>query len=134
MDIKWNGWGEGTTTQDDFSELLGETITEVRGLNVDSEEIIFVTQSGKAIKLYHAQNCCESVYVEDVEGCNSDLVGGLVTLAEEVVGEVKDSDGGDQQYTFYKIETNKGGVWIRWNGESNGYYSTSVDVLGGVVV
>jgi hypothetical protein len=72
--------------------------------------------------------------VEDVEGGESDLIGGLVILAEEVVGEVESSDCGDNQYTFYKIETTKGGVWIRWNGESNGNYSTSVDVQGGIVV
>ena len=31
-------------------------------------------------------------------------------------------------WTFYKIETNKGGLWVRWLGESNEYYSEEVNV------
>ena len=32
-------------------------------------------------------------------------------------------------WTFYKIETNKGGIWMRWLGESNGWYSEEVDLV-----
>ena len=134
MKIVWNSWSKKTTTPDDIKALEGEVVSSVTGLAVGSEEIVFTTESGKAIKLYHKQDCCESVAVEDLEGSDSNIVGGKVWLAEEVEGKVKITDWGDQMYTFYKIETDKGGVWIRWSGESNGYYSISVYVLGGAVL
>lgn len=133
MNIKFNSYVYNSGVENNISVLVGEVISDVIGLSIDSTEIVFVTESGKALKLHHDQSCCECVEIEDVEGCASDIIGGLVTLAEEVVGEEEDTEWGTGLYTFYKVETTKGGVWIRWYGSSNGYYSVSVDMLGGVV-
>jgi hypothetical protein len=79
---------------------------------------------------YHSQDCCESVYIESVVGDLADLVGSPILMAEEVSGESPagfvENDYGCIEWTFYKFATIKGYVDVRWFGESNGYYSTSV--------
>lgn len=108
--------------------LVGKTLTAAR--NVYNEEIIFETTEGETYKLYHSQQCCESVEVEDIVGDLSDLIGSPITMAEEVTnseGEPKDKWDESFTWTFYKLATNKGGVTIRWYGTSNGYYSENVD-------
>ena len=114
----------------DFSELLGKTIDEVYA---DSEEVSFRC-GDVAYVLYHSQDCCEDVTVEDICGDLGDLIGSPVVLAEEVNSvdrppKVEEGWGEPDSYTwtFYKIGTIKGVVTIRWYGESNGYYSESVD-------
>jgi hypothetical protein len=73
--------------------------------------------------MYHQQDCCESVYIESIEGELPHLINAAIVMAEEVI------DGGDEgeTWTFYKFGTIKGYVTIRWVGSSNGYYSESVD-------
>lgn len=71
----------------------------------------------------------------DIAGDFQDLLGSPVLLAEEVISDnetpegVKPQDQADDSFTwtFYKLSTIKGSVTIRWYGESNGYYSESVD-------
>lgn len=115
----------------EIKTLLGKTLTQCTG-KVGDDEIIFKTDDGKIYKLYHSQDCCESVSVEDICGELSDLVGSPITQAEEnssnenpagVTKEYQDSF----TWTFYRLATAKGQVVIRWYGESNGYYSESVD-------
>lgn len=105
-----------------ISELIGQKIIKITGLEKESEEVKIETNHG-VYKLYHEQDCCEDVRLEDFE-LDSDLTGALVVHAEEstLYNEY------DNTWTFYKIETNKGGLWLRWLGESNGYYSESIDI------
>jgi hypothetical protein len=116
----------------DFSELQGKTLSSISPAKKGDGEIVFITTEGDRYTLSHCQDCCESVEVEDVEGDLTDLIGSPITLAEESTS----SDaipGQDLKYadsftwTFYRLATAKGFVVIRWLGESNGYYSESVD-------
>lgn len=113
----------------ELKDLIGKTLTKVE--QVGDDEIVFITNEGKRYKLYHLQNCCESVTVEDIVGDLADLVGEPILVAEEATSD-KNPEGVTKEYqdsftwTFYKFATRKGYVDIRWYGESNGYYSESV--------
>lgn len=107
-----------------FSSLVGKTMMDVR--RIGDERIEFDCTNGKSFALNHHQDCCESVYISDVCGDLTDLVGTPILLAEEAAHDDPEaSESGT--WTFYKLRTIKGSVDIRWHGSSNGYYSESVD-------
>lgn len=113
-----------------FAELQGKTLTKVEQIGDDVIE--FTADDGKMYRLYHAQDCCESVTIEDISGDLADLVGAPILFAEEA--ESNDPPPGSQRedsdtWTFYKLRTIKGSVDIRWHGVSNGYYSEGVDFV-----
>lgn len=113
-----------------LSELLGKTLTEI---SKDNDSITFMTSEGVMYKMFHDQDCCEDVRIEDIEGDLNDLIGSPILQAEEstnstdTFGKIEYPDS--FTWTFYKLATVKGYVTIRWLGESNGYYSESVDFV-----
>jgi len=111
-------------------KLFGKTAKIVKVK--DSDEVIVTTVCGDIYKFFHCQDCCEQVNLEDFEGGVEDLVGGVILSAEEVEGVYEEPDMNLEEsftWTFYKIETTKGGLWMRWLGKSNGYYSEDVDFI-----
>lgn len=125
------GWNDRC----EITELIGKTLTDVH--RTGDDEIRFVAFDGSEYRMFHYQDCCESVSIEDVCGDLSDLTWCPIIQAEEVSnadGAKKDDWNESYTWTFYKIATNRGAVTIRWYGTSNGYYSESVDferVTGG---
>ena len=99
--------------------------------------MLFETATGEQFMFAHQQDCCETVRINDIVGDLQDLCGSPMLLAEEVRGatEPDEEHYESYSYTFYKFATRKGYVDVRWLGESNGYYSESVDLfVEGVVV
>ena len=119
-----------------IQELVGKTLTNVE-VSPNKEEITFTDNTGKQWKMYHDQDCCETVEVEDIVGELSDLLNSPILMAEEVSFSDENPEGtpikecqDSYTWTFYKLATVKGYVTIRWYSESNGYYSESVSFRG----
>jgi len=114
----------------ELKDLLGKTLTHAE--KVGDDQLVFTTNEGRRYELFHSQDCCESVTIESIVGDLSDLVGEPLLMAEESTSD-KNPEGVTKEYqdsftwTFYKFATRKGYVDVRWYGESNGYYSESVD-------
>lgn len=122
-----------------ISDLVGKTIKEI--IKRD-DRLTFVINDGSKYEMYHEQDCCEHVSIEDIIGDLEDLVGSPILTASE---DTSDKDPNDKSkssasaddwdyrdsftWTFYNLSTFNGHVTIRWYGESNGYYSESVDVF-----
>ena len=154
-----SSWGWSFDYEDfDFGHFLGRTITQVHVLD-DHEAVLLIEDNGAGYLMAHKQDCCENVYLEDIEGDLEDLLDSPVIQAEEVYsGDNREwrsnTDETDTRFkleqaigalppppgplceheesftwTFYRISTSKGGVVLRWYGSSNGYYGERVDVV-----
>jgi len=117
------------------SQMIGKTMVSVK--QIDNDRIEFVDTEGVEYALYHQQDCCESVYIEDVVGDLQHLVNAPLYMAEEVYSsdEPKTNVTGDYSYTdeshtwtFYKFATVHGYVTIRFYGSSNGYYGETANL------
>ena len=106
----------------------------VTHIDESGDEIMITVEDGTKYHLYHDQNCCECVKIVDsVNGELHELVGRKILFIE------KDNDNDIPEdvdihpydsYTWTEISfvTNEKTIISRWIGESNGYYSESVDI------
>jgi hypothetical protein len=105
-------------------EFYGKVIVGVDGLDNGSDSVTITFEDGSSFHMWHSQDCCESVSIEDIDSSCS--LEGAVWFECEVSSKDRNSEYGDvEEWTFYTIRTDKGYAWIRWYGTSNGY-STSV--------
>ena len=110
-----------------IKELVGKTFVSVK--QEGTHTLVFTDAENTKYEFYHFQDCCEEVFIEDLNGDLSDLEGTPLLVAEERSNwEEQQSEFDDLvQWTFYTFRTIRGSVDVRWYGTSNGYYSTSVD-------
>jgi hypothetical protein len=133
------------------NKLVGKTVISIDG-NKNSDQLTFHFDDGSHAVMFHSQDCCESVSIEDIAGDLKDLIGSPLLQVEEVTSnepdetekarrakekadyELANPNGyyydsyESETWTFYKLATIKGYVTIRWYGTSNGYYSETIDI------
>lgn len=107
---------------DDF---YGKKIFDVIGLNKGSDEVRIIFEDGSYFFMTHFQDCCEYVRIYDIDQ-DLDIIGAEWRGYEESSCSGDENDWGSSTWTFYRLYTSNGVVWIRWLGESNGYYSEGV--------
>lgn len=112
-------------------DMIGKTMVRVEQVATDRLE--FDAEDGSRYALFHCQDCCESVAIEDINGDLADLVGVPLLMADEATSGERPADlpsldyePESQTWTFYKFGTIKGYVDVRWFGQSNGWYSEGV--------
>ena len=118
------GWDERYRNPCDIQDMVGKKIT---GIYYD-EDYFQIRTDDCVYAFYHEYDCCESVYLTQVDGISDKIIGSRIVIAE-VVTDQKSVAGGSVTWSFYKIGTNKGMIDFRWQGESNGYYSETVDLI-----
>lgn len=118
------------------ADLFMRRIKSITGLHQTSESVIITFEDGSYLEQRHSQDCCETVFVEQVDGNPNKHIG---AIAHELIEKVLTKDEMDPadlpEYTesitatFYTLKTSKGYLDWRWYGESNGYYSEDVDCI-----
>ena len=111
--------------------LVGLTPTSIVATN-DTVEI--ETKEGRSFRMWHEQDCCESVFIASTQGDLQSLVGVPILEVKEDIANKRPDDEPKYEYaddsetwtTFY-LTNSKGTVRLRWCGTSNGYYSESVN-------
>lgn len=109
-------------------ELIGKVFTKIevtKSCNDKDDMIVFICSDETRYEMFHEQECCELVNIEDIVGNIEDLLHSPIIMAEEETeccDNSKDDEDDSWTWTFYKFATVKGYVTIRWYGSSNGYY------------
>ena len=117
-------WDERYRNSCDIKDMVGKKVV---GIYYDEENFQILTDDG-VYAFYHEQSCCESVWLTQVDGINDKIIGSRIVIAEVVTDET-DTEYGHITWRFYKIGTHQGLIDFRWCGESNGYYSETVDLV-----
>jgi hypothetical protein len=113
-----------------FFELQGQTI---RAINVaEGDKSVSITTDQFVYVIDHEQDCCEQVRVFELQGDREFVLNKPIILAEED-NAAPDMDRDyrfDDSYTWTKftLKTEAGEFSFWFLGESNGYYSESVNV------
>lgn len=115
--------------------MVGEEVLNL-SINREYDTVKFFFKD-VTVTLYHSQDCCECVVIDDVNGDVSDICGQILEVAEVRTSEIDDTLAEQPEksvwddsntWTFYTFRTIKGSLDIKFHGSSNGYYSERVDV------
>lgn len=118
-----------------IEDLKGKIIVDIK---YNENDLYLRCEDSSDSEIYyhftHYQDCCESVWLDDISGYLSDLIDYPVLKAEERTNTDLDIKPNlhalddSTTWTFYVIATINGYVTFRWCGTSNGYYSEVISV------
>ena len=117
---------EGYNRAIDIAQIQGMTITSV--VYKEANESLLIHLNTHVLEMIHHQDCCESVYLADVVGSFEDLIGYPLLEVSESTVDIGNEDISSTA-SYYNFKTLKASVQLRWVGESNGYYSETIDCL-----
>lgn len=95
------------------------------------DRIYFYCESGDVYEMYHNQDCCEDVRLEEGKEDLDKLLGEEILTAEVSTNDngLDSVSYGKQLWTYYKFTTPKGYIDLRWFGESDGNYAVGVSII-----
>jgi len=102
--------------------LVGKTCSSVQVFFDEENNVIFFNTPEGTLSMRHNQECCETVFVKQIDGDLNDLVDTPILSAYR---ETKGIGYNESDYvkkadlwTFYRFQTAKGPVTISWHGTS----------------
>ncbi len=113
--------------QVEFSVLVGEVLDAV-DIDREKDQILLTTQSGRQFLVYHKQKCCETVEIFGQDGSFDKLIGKPLIEARDFAVDTSEEAADSQTTTTLVFRVDGETVISRWVGDSNGYYSESVDI------
>jgi hypothetical protein len=110
-----------------FDVLVGEVLDAV-DIDREKDQIFLTTRSGRQFLIYHEQKCCETVEISGQDGSFDKLIGKPIVEARDNAVDTSEEAADSQTTTTLVFRVDDHTVISRWVGDSNGYYSESVDI------
>lgn len=113
----------------EMKDIIGKRIIDVK-LSKGRDDLTLETSDGYTFRLYHEQDCCESVELSDdtTDEEIQSLRGQTILDYQMHTERPEDTERYESiTHTFYTLKTMDSTVVLRWIGESNGYYSEEVN-------
>ena len=110
-----------------FDVLVGEVLDAV-DIDREKDQILLTTRSGRQFLIYHEQKCCETVEISGQDGSFDKLIGKPIVEARDNAVDTSEEAADSQTTTTLVFRVDDQTVISRWIGDSNGYYSESVDI------
>lgn len=109
--------------------LIGK---KIRNVYVSEDEVIFRLNNNETNETItytftHFQECCENVFIEEIEGDLNNLC--FETILDAEIFERHEDEFLSQTFTILKFRTKRDSYSVMWKGESNGYYSESISCI-----